>query len=61
MTTLVKNGGRSFMIWGSFAAFGFGQFAIVDGKMNSEVYQGKPQDDAGVSVHQLKFHRSWLM
>ena len=35
----VKYGGGSIMVWGCIAASGPGQLAIINGKMNSQVYQ----------------------
>jgi hypothetical protein len=35
----VKYGGGSIMVWGCFAASGPGLLAIIDRKMNSQVYQ----------------------
>ena len=35
----VKYGGGSIMVWSCFAASGPGQLAIINGKMNSQVYQ----------------------
>jgi hypothetical protein len=35
----VKYGGGSIMVWGCFAASGPGQFAIIDGKMNSQEFK----------------------
>uniref|UniRef100_A0AAZ3QD08 Transposase n=1 Tax=Oncorhynchus tshawytscha TaxID=74940 RepID=A0AAZ3QD08_ONCTS len=40
----VKYGGGSFMGWVCVAASGLGQLAIIDGKMNSQVYQGILQE-----------------
>ena len=57
----VKYGGGSIMVWGCFAVSGPGQLAIIDGKMNSQVYQDILQENVSVSVHQLKLNRSWVM
>uniref|UniRef100_A0A8C4SE42 Uncharacterized protein n=1 Tax=Erpetoichthys calabaricus TaxID=27687 RepID=A0A8C4SE42_ERPCA len=35
----VKYGGGSVMVWGCFAASGPGRLAVIDGTMNSTVYQ----------------------
>uniref|UniRef100_A0A3Q3LJA6 Uncharacterized protein n=1 Tax=Mastacembelus armatus TaxID=205130 RepID=A0A3Q3LJA6_9TELE len=35
----MKYGGGSIMIWGCFTASGPGQLAIVEGKINSQVYK----------------------
>ena len=57
----VKYGGGSIMVWGCFAASGPGQLAIIDGKMNSQVYQDILQENVRLSVCQLKLNRSWVM
>ena len=49
------------MVWGCFAASGPGQFAIINGKMNSQVYQDIFQENVRLSVRQLKLNRSWVM
>ncbi len=35
----IKHGGGSVMVWGGFAASGPGRLAIIDGTMNSALYQ----------------------
>lgn len=57
----VKYGGGNIMIWACFAASGPGQLTIIEGKMNSQVYQKILQDNVRVSVRQLKLCRSWVM
>ena len=57
----VNYGGGSIMVWGCFAASGPGHIAIIDGKMNSQVYQDISQDNIRISVRQLKRNRSWVM
>ena len=49
------------MVWGCFAASGPGQLAIMDGKMNSQVYQDILQENVKLFVLQLKLNRSWMM
>ena len=49
------------MFWSCFAASGPGQLAIIDGKMNSQVYQDILQENVRLSVRQLKLNRSWVM
>ena len=49
------------MVWGCIAASGHRQLAIIDGKMNSQFYQGIFQGNVWLSVHQLKLNRSWVM
>lgn len=57
----VKYGGGNIMMWACFAASGPGQLAIIEGKMNSQVYQTILQDNVRMSVRQLKLCRSWVM
>ena len=57
----VKYGGGSIMVWGCFAASGPGQIAIIDRKMNSQVYQDILQENVRLSVRQLKLKWSWVM
>ena len=49
------------MVWGSSAASGPAQLAIIDGKMNSQVHQDILQENVRLSVRQLKLNRSWVM
>ena len=49
------------MVWSCFAASGPGQLAIINGKMNSQVYQDILQENVRLSVRQLKLNRSWVM
>ena len=49
------------MVWGCFAASGPGPLAIIDRKMNSQVYQDIWQENVRLSVRQLKLNRSWVM
>uniref|UniRef100_A0A8C1UCV8 Transposase Tc1-like domain-containing protein n=1 Tax=Cyprinus carpio TaxID=7962 RepID=A0A8C1UCV8_CYPCA len=46
----VKHGGGSVMVWGCYAASGPGQLAIIDGIMNSTLFQKI-----------LKLKRTWVM
>uniref|UniRef100_A0A3B4TNE5 Uncharacterized protein n=1 Tax=Seriola dumerili TaxID=41447 RepID=A0A3B4TNE5_SERDU len=57
----VKYGGGNLMIWACFAASGPGQLAMIEGKMNSQIYQRIPQDNLRLSVHQLKLSRKCVM
>ena len=57
----VKYGGGNIMIWACFTASGPGQLGIIEGKMNSQVYQTILQDNVRMSVHQLKLCRRWVM
>uniref|UniRef100_A0A3B3DJG5 Transposase n=1 Tax=Oryzias melastigma TaxID=30732 RepID=A0A3B3DJG5_ORYME len=57
----VKYGGGSVMVWGCFAASGPGRLAVIDGSMNSTVYQKVLKENVRPSVHQLKLKRSWVL
>uniref|UniRef100_A0A3B3R2T1 Tc1-like transposase DDE domain-containing protein n=1 Tax=Paramormyrops kingsleyae TaxID=1676925 RepID=A0A3B3R2T1_9TELE len=57
----VKHGGGSIMVWGCFAASGPGRIVVIDGKMNSRVYQDILQENVRPSVRQLKLRRGWVM
>ena len=48
------------MVWSCFAASGPGLLAIIDVKMNSQVYQDILQENVRLSVCQLKLNRSWV-
>uniref|UniRef100_A0AAQ6ICM7 Transposase Tc1-like domain-containing protein n=1 Tax=Anabas testudineus TaxID=64144 RepID=A0AAQ6ICM7_ANATE len=58
---IVKHGGGSIMVWGCFAASEPVRVVVIDGKMNSRVYQGILQENVRPSVCQLKLHRGWVM
>ncbi|KAK3510447.1 hypothetical protein QTP70_006837 [Hemibagrus guttatus] len=57
----VKYGGESIMVSGGFAASGPGPLAIVEGTMNSQVYQDILKNNLKVTVCKLKLRRSWVM
>ena len=57
----MKYGGGGIMVWGCFAASGPGRIAIIEGKMNSQVYQDILQGNLRPSVHQLKLNRRWVL
>ena len=44
----VKHGGATVMAWGCFAASGPGRLAIIDGTMNSALYQKNPEGECPV-------------
>ncbi len=46
----VKHGGGSIMAWACFAASGPGQPDIIDGTMNSELYQQILKENVRASV-----------
>ncbi|KAI3376712.1 hypothetical protein L3Q82_017136 [Scortum barcoo] len=48
-------------VWGCFAASGPGQLTVIDGIMNSGVYQKILKDNVRPSVRALKLKRSWIM
>ena len=57
----VKHGGGSVMVWFCFAASGPGQLAVIDGTINSAVYQKILKANVRPSVRALKLKRSWVM
>ncbi len=57
----VKHGGGSVMVWGCFAASGPGRLAIIDGTMNSVLYQKILKENVRPSVCDLKLKRTWVM
>ena len=46
----VKHGGGSVMVWGCFAASGPGRLAVIDGTMNSALYQKILKENVRPSV-----------
>ena len=57
----VKHGGGSVMVWGCFAASGPGHLAVIDGTMNSAVYQKILKENVRPSVPALKLKGSWVV
>ncbi|KAF7664638.1 hypothetical protein LDENG_00170880, partial [Lucifuga dentata] len=57
----VKHGGGSVMVWGCFAASGPGRLAVIDGTMNSALYQKILKENVRPSVRDLKLKRTWVM
>ncbi len=57
----VKHGGGSVMVWGCFAASGPGRLAIIDGTMNSALYQKTLKENVRPSVCDRKLKRIWVM
>ncbi len=53
--------GGSVMVWGCFAASGPGRFAIIDGAMNSALYQKIVKENVRPSVCDLKRKHIWVM
>ncbi|KAK3512233.1 hypothetical protein QTP70_001094 [Hemibagrus guttatus] len=57
----VKYGGGSLMVWGCFAASGPGRLAVINGTMNSAVYQKILKENVRPSVWDLKLKRTWVL
>lgn len=57
----VKYGGGSVMVWGCFAASGPGRLAVINGTMNSAVYQEILKENVRPSVRVLKLKRTWVL
>ncbi len=49
------------MVWGYFAVSWPGRFAIIDGTMNSALYQKILKENVWLSVCDLKLKRTWVM
>jgi len=49
------------MVWGFFAASGPGRLAIIDGNMNSALYQKILKEKIQPSVCDLKLKHTWVM
>ncbi len=56
----VKHGGGSVMVWGCFAASGPGRLAIIDGTMNSALYQKILKENVWSSVCDIKLKHTWV-
>ncbi|KAK3537280.1 hypothetical protein QTP70_006990 [Hemibagrus guttatus] len=57
----VKYGGGSVMVWGCFAASGPGRLAVINGTMNSAVYQKILKENVRPSVCDLKLKQPWVL
>ncbi len=57
----VKYGGGSVMVWGCFAASGPGRLAVINGTINSAVYQKILKDNVRPSVRDLKLKRTCVL
>ncbi|KAK3525999.1 hypothetical protein QTP70_011800 [Hemibagrus guttatus] len=57
----VKYGGASVMVWGGFAASGPGRLAVINGTMNSAVYQKILKENVRPSVCDHKLKRTWVL
>ncbi|KAF7660289.1 hypothetical protein LDENG_00283730 [Lucifuga dentata] len=51
---MVKLGGGNMMVWGCFAASGPERLAIIEGNMNSALYQRILRENVRSSVCELK-------
>ena len=49
------------MVWGCFAASGPGRLAVINGTMNSAVYQKILKENVRPSVRDLKLKRTWVL
>ncbi|KAK3562775.1 hypothetical protein QTP86_007093 [Hemibagrus guttatus] len=61
ITPTVKYGGGSVMVWGCSAASGPGRLAVINGTMNSAVYQKILKENVRPSVCDLKLKRTWVL
>ncbi|KAK3514690.1 hypothetical protein QTP70_027774 [Hemibagrus guttatus] len=61
ITPTVKYGGGSVMVWGCSAASGPGRLAVINGTMNSAVYQNILKENVRPSVCDLKLKRTWVL
>ncbi len=57
----VKHGGGSVIVWGCFAVSAPGRLSIIDGTMNSALYQKIMKKNVQPSVCDLKLKRTWVM
>uniref|UniRef100_A0A3B1KFI9 Tc1-like transposase DDE domain-containing protein n=1 Tax=Astyanax mexicanus TaxID=7994 RepID=A0A3B1KFI9_ASTMX len=58
----IKHGGGSVMVWGCFAVLGPGQLDVIDGTMNSAVYQTiLEKESIRPSVRDLKLRCTWVL
>ncbi|KAK3509719.1 hypothetical protein QTP70_008457 [Hemibagrus guttatus] len=57
----VKYGGGSVMVWGCFAASGPGRLAVINGTINSAVYQKILKENVQPSVYDLELKRTWVL
>ncbi|KAK3552084.1 hypothetical protein QTP70_033659 [Hemibagrus guttatus] len=61
ITPTVKYGGGSVMVWGCSAASGPGRLAVINGTMNSAVYQKILKENVRPSVCDLELKRTWVL
>ena len=48
------------MLWGCFSSSGTGKFHVIEGKMNSSMYQEILQQNKLPCVKSLKLPRGWM-
>ena len=56
----IKHGRDSIMLWGCFACSSIGKLHVIEGKMNSSMYQEILQQNMPPSVKLLKLPRGWV-
>ena len=56
----IKHGGGSIMLWGCFSSSGPGKLHVIEGKINSSMYQDILQQNMLPSVKLLKLPRGWM-
>lgn len=56
----VIHGGVSVMVWGCFAASEPGRLAVIDGTMNSALYQKILKENVQPSVRDLRLKHTWV-
>ena len=49
------------MVWGCFAALAPGRLAVINGTMNSAVYQKILEENVWPTVRDLKLKRTWVL
>ena len=59
-TPTIKHGGGSILLWGCFSSSGTGKIHVIEGKMNSSMYQEILQQNMLPSAKLLKLSRGWM-
>ncbi|KAF7651836.1 hypothetical protein LDENG_00104850, partial [Lucifuga dentata] len=57
----VKLGGGSILVWACFAAGGPGNLTVIDGLMNSSVYQSILDEHVKASARKLQLGTKWIL